>query len=504
LSDYTETHPALRRRALVLVACMLATFMAAIEATIVATAMPTIVAGLGSFALLGWVFAVYLLAQAVSIPIYGRLADLLGRKRVFFFGASLFLLGSTLCGFASSMMALVVFRALQGLGAGAIVPIATTIVGDIYSPEERAGVQGYLMSVWGVSAIIGPLLGAFIVQHFAWSFIFWLNLPVGAASMALLSWCLPESRASAAPKLDIAGAVLLTGGVITLLLIVLQSAHLDGWVVVLLAFASAGFFMLLVRQERRAPEPLFPLALWHSRVLVSGAAGSLMVGAAMMGTSAFLPTYIQGVMGGSALDAGITLTLMSVSWSLAGAFVGRAIQATSYRAMAIAGGGALVLGSLVLPVLAPGGGLAWAWVSAFLIGAGMGLSNTTFLLAVQNSAGRSMRGIATASTTFMRMLGSSLGTALLAAVLNLGLAYGLPGVADPVQALMDPRRREGFSPDELAHLADRVASALHGVFWTACLFGLAAMVLARFVPREVRASSLGAATRDRSSTRSRV
>ncbi|MEG2115731.1 MAG: MFS transporter, partial [Hafnia sp.] len=174
------------QRGIVLTACMLATFMAAVEVTIVSTAMPTIIGDLGGFSLLGWVFAAYLLTQAISIPIYGRLADLYGRKSMFYIGASLFLLGSVLCGFANNMLWMIIFRAIQGMGAGAITPIAFTIVADIYSPAERPKIQGYLSSVWGVSAIVGPLMGAFIVQHFNWALVFWVNVPIGLTAMYLL------------------------------------------------------------------------------------------------------------------------------------------------------------------------------------------------------------------------------------------------------------------------------------------------------------------------------
>ena len=332
-----DTSAPIAHRPLILIACMLAMFMSAIEATIVATAMPTIIGDLGGFSLLGWVFAVYLLAQAITIPIYGRLADLLGRKRVFFFGASLFLLGSVLCGFSPNMYWLIGFRLLQGLGAGAIMPTATTIIGDIYSPTERPKVMGYISSVWGVSAIIGPLLGAFIVQHLPWALVFWVNLPIGLLAMFFLARYLPSRQQVRKHALDLAGTAWLTLFVTALLLSLLQAENLGWWVLPLLALAAVSL-MLLIRQERRAPEPLFPLALWQSRVIVAGNIGGLVIGAAMMGISAFLPTFIQGVMGGTPLEAGTTLALMSIGWPLASTFSGRLMLMTSYRTTALTGG----------------------------------------------------------------------------------------------------------------------------------------------------------------------
>src|SRR5580704_13382415 len=336
----SETLPAVRRP-LVLAACMLAMFMAAVEATIVATAMPTIVAQLGGFALFSWVFAAYLLAQAVTIPIYGRLADLLGRKRVFFFGASLFLVGSTLCGLAPTMLLLVAFRALQGLGAGAILPVAQTIIGDIYSPAERPKIQAYTSSVWGFSAIVGPLLGAFIVEHLSWSLVFWVNLPIGVAAIATLAAFLPEPRQRRPHSIDVAGAVLLVVAVGTLMMALLHAVELGWWIAPMLG-VSAVCLVLLLAQERSAAEPMLPLGMWRDRTILASNIGGLAIGAAMMATSAFLPTYVQAVMGRDAVASGVILALMSVGWPIASTIGGRLMLATSYRTTAIIGGALLM------------------------------------------------------------------------------------------------------------------------------------------------------------------
>ncbi|POW87170.1 MFS transporter [Serratia marcescens] len=477
-------------RPLILIACMLAMFMSAIEATIVATAMPTIIGDLGGFSLLGWVFAVYLLAQAITIPIYGRLADLYGRKRVFFFGATLFLLGSVLCGFAPDMYWLIGFRLLQGLGAGAIMPIASTIIGDIYSASERPKVMGYLSSVWGVSAIIGPLLGAFIVQHLPWALVFWVNLPIGLLAMLFLWRYLPAHQQLRRHALDLAGTAWLTLFVSALLLALLQMESLGWWVAPLLALAAASL-ALLVRQERRAVEPLFPLALWQSRVIVAGNIGGLVIGAAMMGISAFLPTFIQGVMGGSPLEAGTTLALMSIGWPLASTLSGRLMLMTSYRATALLGALLLVAGGLILLMLQPTGGLLWGRVAAFMVGAGMGLCNTTFLVSVQNAAHYSIRGIATACTVFTRMVGSAIGTAILGATLNLNLQWRLPEVDDPVQRLMEPAVRQSMGSEALAQLIQQVAASLHWVFLASALVSLLALAAAMLIPARCRPQGEG-------------
>ncbi|WHP81926.1 MDR family MFS transporter [Edwardsiella anguillarum] len=475
-TDTTSISP---KRVLVLAACMLATFMAAIEVTIVSTAMPTIIADLGGFSLLGWVFAAYLLTQAISIPIYGRLADLHGRKRMFYIGASLFLLGSVLCGFAHSMLWLIAFRALQGAGAGAITPIAVTIIADVYGPLERPRIQGYLSSVWGVSAIVGPLMGAFIVQHFHWSLVFWINLPIGCCAMYLLWRYFPEQRHPRRHALDLAGTAWLAIGISALLLSLLQAEWLGWWVLLLLAIAVLSGF-LLWHQELRAAEPLFPAVLWRQRIMVAGNIGGLVVGAAMMGVAAFLPTYVQGVMGYSALEAGTTLALMSIGWPIASTLSGRLMAHTSYRTTALLGALLLIAGSLCLLWQTPQGSLWWGRVSAFIIGAAMGMTNTTFLVSVQNSAPHSMRGIATACTVFTRMLGSALGTAVLGATLNLNLAWRLPQVSDPVQRLMTLRTQP--AAEEVGALLAPVAASLHAVFIAAALLAWLALLAAWLIP----------------------
>nr|WP_113865156.1 MDR family MFS transporter [Brenneria salicis]NMN91684.1 EmrB/QacA subfamily drug resistance transporter [Brenneria salicis ATCC 15712 = DSM 30166]RBP65742.1 EmrB/QacA subfamily drug resistance transporter [Brenneria salicis ATCC 15712 = DSM 30166]RLM31785.1 MFS transporter [Brenneria salicis ATCC 15712 = DSM 30166] len=472
-------HPPVAHRHWVLIACMLAMFTAAIEVTIVATALPTIIADLGGFSLLGWVFAGYLLTQAISIPIYGRLADLFGRKRIFFIGTITFLLGSVLCGFSTHMGWLILFRTIQGLGAGAITPIAFTIVADVYSSSERPKIQGYLSSVWGISAIIGPLLGAFIVQHFNWALVFWVNVPIGLLSIFLLARYLPSVDHKRPHQLDWAGAFYLAVTVASLLMALLQAEALGFWVIPLLIIAFVGG-ILLFRQESSTPEPLFPLALWRNKVIIAGNLGGLTIGAAMMGVSAFLPTFIQGVMGKTPLEAGSILASMSIGWPLASTLSGRLMLRTSYRFTAIIGGILIIAGSLVLLTLDQASNLNGARVAAFFIGAGMGLSNTTFLVSVQNAVNYSIRGIATASTMFTRMLGSALGTAILGATLNINLHWRLPELDDPLQTLMGGRNM--MSTELINAISLQVATSIHWVFIVSALIAVLTLFSACMIP----------------------
>ncbi len=478
----TETaHTGVSHRHWILIAAMLAMFMAAIEVTIVATAMPTIVAELGGFSQFGWVFSVYLLTQAVSVPLYGRLADLWGRKRVFFIGTSLFLLGSVLCGFAPAMSWLILFRAVQGLGAGAIMPLTATIIADVYSPKERAGIQGWLSSVWGVAAVVGPLTGAWIVAHFSWSLVFWVNVPVGIVSMLMLARWFPESRGETRQRLNLAGSGWLMLTVSALLTALLQAQLLGNWAFVLSGVAILSAFML-VRHEKRAPAPLFPLVIWRSRTIVAGNLGNLIIGAAMMGISAFLPTWIQGVNGGTPLQAGSALAMMSIGWPLASTLSGRLMLRTSYRFTAQLGSLLLIAGTALLLTLHVDSGISYAGFAAFVIGTGMGMTSTTFLIAVQNSAEFSVRGICTASVMFSRLLGSAAGTAVMGAVLNYNLAQRLPQHDDPVQQIMAQVQREALSQGSSQHVIGEVASSLHWVFAVSLVIAFASLAVARFIP----------------------
>ena len=469
----------LARRRLILAACMAATFMAAVEATIIATAMPGIAARLGGFSLYAWVFSAYMLGQAATIPVFGRLADIYGRRRVFYAGAALFLLGSALCGLASSMVQLVAFRAIQGLGAGGVQPIANTIVGDLYTPVERARVQGMLSGVFGVSAVIGPSLGAFIVQYGAWPLVFWMNLPIGAAAIAMIALFLPEPASTRRRSIDIPGAVLLLVTVASLMLL-LQNAGIARTATLVLGTTFLISAMALVWHERRTVEPMLPLELWRNPMIVSSNAGSLVTGMVMMGVTAYLPACIQGVMGRGADVSAVVLALMAVVWVLGSTIAGLCLPHTTYRRTAAAGAAALIAGTALLVAMGPGSSPLWAGTGAILIGAGMGFCNTTFMISVQTAVARDQRGAATSSTMFLRFLGQSLGAAVFAAVLN----ASLDGTAGPLDHLMDRPWRAMQSPPDLAALTDAVSAAMrHAYGLTAALAVLALLLALTYPPR---------------------
>lgn len=468
-----------------LAACLAAMFMAAIEMTIVSAAMPSIVGQLGGFALFGWVFDAYLLPQAVSVPIYGRLADLYGRKPVFLGGATLFLVGSVLCGFAPSMLALVLCRALQGLGGGAIIPMAQTIVADVYEARERPRIQGYISTVWGVSAIIGPAAGAFIVQHLPWAFIFWINVPLGFIAMALVAFFLVDHKRAPGHRLDLVGVTLLTVATATLILALLQADRLGWWTPLPVAVALVAG-TLFFRHERHSASPLLPIVLWRQRAVAASTAGSFLVGTLMMEVSAFVPTYIQGVMGKAPSVAGLALTAMSVAWPVGSLLGARVMLRTTYRTTATCGVAGIAVGAAALLLIRPADGLWAAGIGATIMGVGMGFCALTFLISSQEAASVELRGAVTSSITFTRILGQTIGTAVLGGILNVGLAWRLPSFTDPVRALTDPAQRGALAAADIATLSGGVGASLHDVYVASALIALAVIFVARQIPAGLR------------------
>jgi EmrB/QacA subfamily drug resistance transporter len=409
-------------RPFVIASIMLATFMAAIEGTIVATAMPSIVGQLGGFTYYSWVFSAFLLAQSTTTVIYGKLSDLFGRKPTLIVGIVLLLLGSLLCGFAWSMTSLVIFRLVQGLGAGAIFPITITVIGDLYKLEERGRAQGLMASVWAVSGVLGPLAGGLIVDHFSWAWIFWLNLPIGIVTIIGLAIFLHESVETHRARIDYLGALLFcvsTGSLLALL--TATDAH--WWILAALAvvFVATGAFFLA--HERGAPEPIVSIQLWTRRLIATSNVATLLAGMALIGLTTVLPIYVQGVLGGSALVGGFTLSALIIGWPLAVMLSGRLYRTFGIRRTLRAGSVMFPVGAVFLLFLGPQSSPVVAAVGSFLMGCGMGLLSITSIATVQDSVEWSMRGSATASLIFARSLGSTIGATAMGALLNIGITH---------------------------------------------------------------------------------
>lgn len=476
------------RRPLVLAACVMATFMAAVESTIVATAMPTIIADLGGFNLFSWVFAVYLLSQAVAIPIYGRLADIYGRKRMFHVGAGLFLVGSTLCGFAPNMICLVAFRMLQGFGAGGVQPIAMTICGDIYTPSERARVQGLISSVFGVAAVAGPSLGAFLVEHVGWQTVFWVNLPIGAAALIMISAFLHEHVEKRSHQVDYLGSLLMMLAIASLMLVLVQGGSLPRPITIAACITGVALLAALLVHEARTREPMLPLELWRDRVIVIGSLGGGLAGAVMMGVSAFLPSYVQGALGRTPIVGGLVLGAMSVSWAFASIFGGRLMDRTSYRHSAVLGALSLLAGSVLLVMLTPLRGVPWATTGSLVMGVGMGLCNTAFIVSIQAAVPWRKRGAATSSCLFFRFIGQALGAASFGAVLNATILARAPDAVGQMNRLLEPTLRAGLAPAEQDRLIALVAAGMHNAYWLACALSVVLLLLVLWLPARLSPS----------------
>jgi EmrB/QacA subfamily drug resistance transporter len=466
---------------------MLSLFMAAVESTVVATAMPTIVSQLGGLAFYSWVFTAYMLASTTTVPIYGKLSDILGRKPVFMVAMALFLAGSVLCGQSQSMGQLIAFRALQGLGAGGLMPLAFIMIGDIFSFEQRARMQGLFSGVWGVAAIVGPLLGGFLVDNVSWQWVFYVNLVPGALATALLwfGWRDPAREARATrPPIDFAGTVLLSAGVVALLLGLTELQKPLG--VGLIGLAAA-LFLVLLWVERRAADPILPLPLFKDRLFAVAISQGLLAGWAMFGSTSYIPLFAQAVLGTSATAAGSVLTPMMLGWVGASIIGSRLLLRFGYRTIALAGMVTLVVGTFLMTRISPHTTLPMLMVNVALMGIGMGLSIPAFMIAVQSSVQRKVMGTATATVQFSRSIGGTLGVSVMGVILSTQLAANLrtAGVAAAgvdLNSLLRPAHAAA-APVVSDVLRAALTAALQSVFVAALIAAVAGLVVTVLAPR---------------------
>lgn len=414
----------------VLLSLMMSTSLVALDSTIIATAIPSIVDDLGGFTQFPWLFSVYLLAQAVSVPIYGKLADLVGRKPIMLLGIALFLVGSILCGLAWNMTALIVFRAIQGLGAGAVQPMSITIAGDIYTLTERARAQGYLASVWGMSAVVGPALGGLFAEHLSWRWIFLVNIPLCLLAGWMLVRRFEEKVTRVRRSIDYAGAVTLTLGSALIILGLLEGGQAWAWTspisitVLIVGVLSVGAFVLV---ERRAAEPVLPLWVLRRRILVAASLVSLLVGAVLLGLTTYVPTFAQDVLGATPVVAGFALATLTIGWPIAASLSGRLYLRCGFRVTAMIGSVLVVAGSTVSITWGVGTSLWSLAIGCFVVGLGMGLVASPSLIAAQSSVGWGDRGVVTATSMFARSIGSAVGVAAFGAIVNAGITSSPTG-----------------------------------------------------------------------------
>ena len=475
----------------VLGAIMLTTALIALDSTVVATAVPSVVRDVGGFSQFPWLFSAFLLTQAVTIPIYGKLADVVGRKPMITFGVLVFVAGSLLCGVAWSMPTLIAARAIQGVGAGAILPIGMTIIGDLYSVEERARVQGYLAAVWGTSSVVGPLTGGLFSEYVSWRWIFFINLPLGAIALVALTRRFTESVTHREHTIDYAGAALLTTGCSLLILGLLEGGTAWSWgsptsyAVLGVAVACLVAFLLV---ERTAAEPVLPLWVFRRRVLVSANLVSLGVGALLIGLSSYIPAYVQGVLGTGAVEAGLILGALTMGWPIAAGFSGRVYMRIGFRDTALIGVTFAITGSVLTALLAEHAPVWQVALTMFLTGLGMGLCNSPVIVAIQSVVGWDRRGVVTGTNMFCRSMGSALGAAIFGAIANATLvnrfAHPPAGVTGPLPHTIDGTTHALARPGPVADFARAsLYDASHNVFIALAITSVGIALALAVLPR---------------------
>jgi EmrB/QacA subfamily drug resistance transporter len=468
-----HVHPpiSLPRRRAITAGLLLGMTLGALEATVISTAMPTIIASLGGLAHYSWVFSAYLLTSTASVPIWGRLSDLYGRRRMYLTGVAIFLVGSVLSGASTSMVQLIAARALQGLGAGGIIPLSMTIVGELYALSERARTQALFSGVWGVASIAGPLVGGYITDYLSWEWVFYLNVPFGLLAVAVIALAYPASRGLKRVRVDWLGAGLLFSGVSALLIALGgDTGNAVLWIAAAIVLL-AGFTIV----ERRATEPLLPVDLLKSPVIARTLVVVFLVGIALFGAIAFIPLFVQGVMGGTATQAGQVLTPLFLGWVVMSIVGARATVWLGYRVVAISGSVLMTAGFIGLSLLTAASPRSLLLVSCTILGAGMGTQMLSLLLAVQHGVERSRLGLATSLNQFSRSIGAAVGVAAMGAILSRGLSgVSLPGGAEGLAAsgamALTPAVRDQF------------AAALHRVFLAGTVVSGTGLLAALFLP----------------------
>ncbi|KGE19495.1 MDR family MFS transporter [Paenibacillus wynnii] len=480
------TSPGAKERNLILIGVLLATFLAAIEGTVTGPAGPAIVGDFQGVQWLSWIFTAYLLAMAITTPIFGKISDLFGRKPVFIGGTIVFLLGSLLCGISQSMEQLIIFRAIQGLGAGALIPMTFTIIGDIYSIQERAKTQGMLSSVWGISSLVGPLLGGYVVDYLSWRWVFVFNLPFGLLSILFISRYLKENKVRRKTKIDIAGALLFASGMGALLFGLTVGGQSLAWsspLLVMILSASVLLLVVFLRVELKASEPMLPLGLFSIRNIAVSTGANLLVSTLIIGLSTYVPLWVQGVSGKSAALSGLLLAPMSVGWMFGSIAGGRMILRSGSRRTAMLGLAMISIGAVGLTFMSEGSSQIFLLCLMFICGIGFGYVSTVFTIIAQSSVGHELRGSSTALNTFTRSLGQTIGVAIFGSWLNFNidrLLKNQPGsqvTGDDINKLLNPQEGSSLPSAVRQSLHSALEGGLHLLFIVMAVIALLSLLI---------------------------
>ena len=455
------------RKRNIIMALMVAMFLGAVEGTVVTTAVPTIIRDLKGFELISWVFSLYLLTSAVSTPIYGKLADLYGRKNILSIGIIIFLIGSCLCGLSQNMYQLIVFRTLQGLGAGSIFTITYTIVGDIFTLEERAKVQGWLSTVWGIASLMGPFLGGFLIDNLSWHWIFFINLPFGILSVILLQKYLKEDFEKKKPKIDYLGTIVLSISIIILLYGFLagEKSKLGYTYTILICILISLFlFIWFYFIEKKSLEPIIPFEIFTKTSIIVNII-SFLSAATLIAIDVYMPIYIQNVLGYGAMISGLSMVPMSLAWLLSTFLVAKAIP--KYGERIVVGVSTLIIfaSCILLPTLGVNSPLILVIIYAFIMGFGLGGCFTTLIIVAQSSVDYSKRGVATSTNSLVRTLGQTIAVSIFGGVFNLSIVkyfnnIGIEGV-EPNNLYSTVGSNSGLTLDNIRFSLN---SGLHVIF----------------------------------------
>jgi EmrB/QacA subfamily drug resistance transporter len=494
-----------RQRWFVVVGVMTGMFVAALEATVVGTAMPTVIASLGGLNHYSWVFSAYIVTSTVTVPVWGKLSDLYGRGLTYQIGIAIFLLGSILSGMAGSMPQLIAFRAVQGLGAGALIPLGMTIIGDIFTVKERARMQALFSGVWGLSSIIGPVIGGFITDQLSWRWVFFINVPIGIATALIIGFSLKEPKRTQHPTIDYAGAILLMAAITLLMLAMIEGgaslAALFSPQNLLLMGGGLTLLALFAWVEIKAKDPIIPFSMFRNRTVAVSVAAGFLAGVAMFGAISFIPLFAQGALGSTATAAGSLLTPLMLSWVTFSVIGGRLMLKIGYRLLTLSGFVILTIGFVLLANFDRETARFWLYFDLVMIGAGLGMTMLTLLIAVQQAVERTKLGLATSLNQFSRAIGGAFGVAIMGAFLTAGLAGHLnkaaqadPSVMSIAQAaefasnpnaLIVPEAKAKIPADTLAVLQNSMTSSMHLVFWVAAGFSALAFFVALFLPGQI-------------------